>query len=184
MARIVAIVVILGTMVLKAESTIYEVEPYQNFNDSAKYVRQTFVATTDSICSLWFFVGRSPATDQYILRILDGGAEIGRVTVDAPDKGWCWIGDTLAQPVAVTKGKTYTLEVKHEQSPNVYTNFYYRPNDEGGYPHGQLTNPNMPQYDLCARVWGRNDTSGGYFGFSGLFGSSGLFGLSSSSGLI
>jgi len=170
-------------MVLKAESTIYEVEPYQNLNDTAKYVRQTFVATTDSIVRIEFFVGRSPGAGQFELKILDGLSVIAQADTEAPAVGWRWIGRDLSQPVKVTKGKTYTLEVKHSDE-GVYTNFYYRPNDEGGYPHGQLTNPNMPQYDLCARVWGRNDTSGEYFGFSGLFGSSGLFGLSSSSGLI
>ena len=160
--------------------TVYQVEPYANLNDSAYIVRQSWVATCDSAISVSFFAGRSPKTPtgQYRIRILDNGQELGLVVVD-DDPEYQFVGGEFSQPIPLVKGKKYEVEITHTGDKRV--NFYYHPDV---YAPGSLKTPNMPDYDLCARVWGRNDTSGGYFGLSGLFGSSGLFGLSSSSGLI
>ena len=180
MIRRIALVACVIVSALLAETVIYDVDVFQNCNswaDPPSGVQQEVVMTCDSIVALYAFIGYSPGVGRYHLRIEEiPGAE---VIVNAPSIGWQWIGGQLTQPKQVIKGKKYTLKFFHEDSA---VNFYYNPNNP--YPHGQLTNPNMPQYDLCARVWGRNDTSGEYFGLSGLFGSSGLFGLSSSSGLI
>ena len=160
--------------------TVYQVDPYANLNDSAYIIRQSWVATCDSVVSVYFFAGRSPKTSNYNYRlaIRDNGQELGYIEVD-DDPEYQFVGGEFSQPIPLVKGKKYELEIRHTGDKRV--NFYYHPDV---YAPGSLKTPNMPDYDLVARVWGRNDTSGGYFGFSGLFGSSGLFGLSSSSGLI
>ncbi|HIE05201.1 MAG TPA: hypothetical protein EYP58_00200 [bacterium (Candidatus Stahlbacteria)] len=162
--RIIVALIVMSSAVFGL-STVYNVDVYQNLNDSADRVQQSFVATADTITSLWFFVGSSPVSGpgkQYELRVKDGATEIVRVFVDAPDPGWQWIGGEVTQvnPQLLVKGKTYTLEVKHSDQ-GVKTNFYYAPD---AYAPGSLKTPNMPGYDLCARVYGRNDTSGGILG--------------------
>jgi len=96
-------------------SEIYNVEVYQNLHDSIQWVKQSFVATCDSIVRLEAFVGYSPGAGEYYLQIFDNGTPVPgtKVTVDAPYPGWRWIGGDLQNPVAVIKGKTYTLKFWH-----------------------------------------------------------------------
>ena len=158
-------------MILIGSVEVYNVDVYQNCNakaDRINGVQQEVVMTCDSVVALYAFNG-APVPGNYHIQIV--GIPNAEVTVK-DSLGWRWIGGELQNPVKVTRGKKYTLKFYHESDS---VNFYYNPNNP--YPHGQLTNPNMPDYDLCARVWGRNDTSGGYFGLSGLSGLSCFSGL-------
>jgi len=129
-------------MILIGSVEVYNVDVYQNCNAKAgiEGVRQEIVMTCDSVVALYAFVGESKP-GYYWLKIENvSGAQI---KIPAPSVGWCWIGGELQNPVKVTRGKKYTLKFYHESDS---VNFYYNPNNP--YPHGQLTNPNMPDYDL------------------------------------
>jgi len=112
MARIIAIIAIV-TASLYGMVEVYNVDVYENLHDSIQTwpVEQSFVATCDSIVRLEAFVGYSPGKGQYHLAI--EGVSGAEVIVDAPSTGWRWIGGDLQNPVAVVKGKTYTLKFWH-----------------------------------------------------------------------
>jgi len=112
MVRVITIIAIMIAS-LCGMSEIYNVEVYQNLHDSIQWVKQSFVATCDSIVRLEAFVGKEFGGGYYHLQVLDGLEVIGEVTVDDSGIGWRWIGGDLQTPAAVTKGKTYTLRFWH-----------------------------------------------------------------------
>ncbi|RKX68427.1 hypothetical protein DRP53_10800, partial [candidate division WOR-3 bacterium] len=94
--------------------TVYQVDPYANLNDSAYIIRQSWVATCDSVVSVYFFAGRSPKTSNYNYRlaIRDNGQELGYIEVD-DDPEYQFVGGEFSQPIPLVKGKKYELEIRH-----------------------------------------------------------------------
>jgi len=149
---------------------ILNVEPYANNHIEQKEIEMKFVCTADTITEAYFFLGKSVGSGYYHIEIVETQSYID---VDAhPDSNYCYIGGLLSPLRKYTKGDTYTLKITHSAVSGTVDAYVDTRNP---YPHGYIVG--HENYDLCARVWGRNDTSGEYFGLSGLSGSSCFSGL-------
>jgi|GEM_PF-1587037 len=149
-----------------AAATVYDVELSFNDNFNATQVRQTFIATADSISEASFFCGRKIVPGRYEFQIRDSlGYELpGNPPPAYSDSAGLFdyklVSATFSTKVYLRKGFKYSLVVSHSQDSLV--NFYYNRCDF--YPDGELIG--HPGCDLAARIYGVNNFPKDLFGMN------------------
>jgi len=156
----------------------YFVEPKTSTNGWTEagqntYVAQSFVANVDSIYYVEWFVGELSAPGLYRFEIRDEATNdlvcFGEESV--PARGWRWIRcDNWTQgSLKFTKGREYTLKVRHHDGDSV--NFVYR--TDNPYTYGAISvgggkahPPPQSSNDLCLRLFGRmNAVDSAWWGY-------------------
>ena len=148
-----------------AATTVYDVEPSYNDNDSALAVSQSFIATADSISEVAFFCGRKIISGNYIFQLKDSTGVILIAEASSDSAGlfdYELVSAVFSPKVYVRKGFTYRLHVTHSEWPQCTTNFYY--DRDNPYPDGELIGHSG--WDLAARIKGFNNFPKGLFGMN------------------